>query len=123
MKKLFSPNGTFKNKAMIVGVALAVVVALSYFGSSDYLGQSIMDMLMGGTTHSCDKSCNGSTCDPAGKQENCTDCSTYACSSDADNPCYESTDPQICQDACGSSGDDICDTWGSSDWTCASGCG
>jgi len=55
MKKRFSPNGAFTKKAMIVGVALAVVVGLSYFGSSDYLGQSIMDMLMGGSGSGCKK--------------------------------------------------------------------
>lgn len=59
MRKLFSPNGAFTKKAVIVGVALAVVVALSYFGSSDYLGQSIMDMLMGGTGEWCNGDCIG----------------------------------------------------------------
>ena len=109
MKKLFSSNGAFPKKAMIVGVALAVVVALSYFGSSDYLGQSIMDMLMGGTQscgtcsncvdHNSCQSCRQEPCKDVGCQAD--DCSGSKCDSvcntNPSTPCGGATgDPPSC---------------------------
>ena len=96
MRKLFSPNGAFTKKAVIVGAALAVVVALSYFGSSNYLNQSIMDMLMGGT----------SACDCLADEE-CGNCPTYwACGGAKVCP---SNNP-LCSVPVGTCSD-ICDLW------------
>lgn len=83
MKKLFSKNGALTNKTMIVGVALVVVVALSYFGSGNYLNQSIMDMLMGGSGSGCKKQQNG--------------CGSYSCPEGTSCPEYDAE-----KDECGS---------------------
>jgi len=51
MKKLLgiNINTSLAKKGMIIALALAVVIGMSYFSSQDYLNVSIMDMLVGGT--------------------------------------------------------------------------
>ena len=48
MKTRLTPDTPAK-KAVLLAIALAVVVGMSYLGSEDYLNQSIMEMLMGGS--------------------------------------------------------------------------
>ena len=61
MKTLLTPNTPVK-KVALLAIALAIVVGMSYLGSDEYLHQSIMEMLMGGTANGCNADCDGYCC-------------------------------------------------------------
>lgn len=61
-------NKNLAKKGLIIALALAAVIGMSYFGSQEYLNQSIMDMLMGDCGGACDclqakhQDCQGASC-------------------------------------------------------------
>ena len=93
MKTRLTPNTSAK-KAVFLAIALAVVVGMSYLGSDEYLNQSIMEMLMGGTANPCtDSNCVRTGC--KGGSTGCGNCqSTRSCPNSIHIDCD-------CPDSCG----------------------
>lgn len=78
MRKIFGDKSA--GKIVILSLALGMYIGMCYFGSVDYLKQSVMDILVGGA--SCATNCNDTSRCPAYAScpTDCDECSTYTSS-------------------------------------------
>ena len=113
MEKRFQLEGALPKKAVIMGIALMAVIALTYFSSVNYLRQSTTDMLVAGAT--CNKSCGLYNCNQACGF--CNDCTETGCDLTAGKPCEDA--PRDCP--CPLSRKDACSNYAIPN--CISSCG